>query len=66
MALGPVIGGNLIGLISAQALGLAIGIPSLVLGALLFWISRRSGVSERGGELAVAAEGREGQPTLAG
>jgi len=66
VALGPVIGGNLIGLISAQALGLAIGIPSLVLGALLFWISRRSGVSERGGELAVAAEGREGQPTLAG
>ncbi|EMY32887.1 hypothetical protein D477_017724 [Arthrobacter crystallopoietes BAB-32] len=59
VALGPVIGGNLIGAVSAPVLGLAIGIPSLAFGALLFVISRRSGVAERGGALAEAAEGHQ-------
>ena len=57
--LGPVIGGNLVGAVGPQVLGLAIAVPSLAFGALLFAVSRRSGVSERGGELPEAAPGHE-------
>lgn len=59
VALGPVIGGNLVGAVGPQVLGLAIAVPSLAFGALLFAVSRRSGVSERGGELPEAAPGHE-------
>lgn len=59
VALGPVIGGNLVGVVGPQALGLVIAVPSLAFGALLFAISRRSGVSERGGDLPEAARGHE-------
>ena len=51
VALGPVVGGSLIGIISTDALGLAIGIPSLIFGVLLYAVSRASGVAERGGEI---------------
>ncbi|GLB65775.1 hypothetical protein [Arthrobacter mangrovi] len=59
VALGPVVGGNLVGVVGPHALGLVIAVPSLAFGALLFAISRRSGVSERGRDLPEAARGQE-------
>lgn len=51
IALGPVVGGNLFGVLTVLQYGLLVGIPSLVFGVLLLIISRRSGVTERGGDI---------------
>lgn len=56
IALGPVVGGVLIENVGLLEFGLLAAIPSLVFGAALLIVSRRSGVSEHGGAQTVPAE----------
>lgn len=51
IALGPLAGGALISNVSYLAFGIFVAIPSVITGIAVLVVSRRSGVSERGGQL---------------
>lgn len=51
LAFGPLVGGILISQVSYFAFGLAVAIPSFIMGVILLVVSRQSGVSERGGDV---------------
>ncbi|MET9773199.1 MFS transporter [Streptomyces sp. NPDC006367] len=61
IACAPVVGGTLFSHASPLVFGLTVAVPSIVTGLILLAVSRRSGVSEYGGELAVPA-GRTPEP----